>query len=292
MTENNIEKYGFKNEVAKPQTTALGNAQESKAVQEIQAALVIAQRFPRDTEVAFKDIMHACKRPILAEQAQYAYPRGGQMITGASIRLAEVLSNCWGNMSSGFREISNKDGVSEVEAFCWDLQKNVQVTRIFHVPHMRHTKKGSYPLTDPRDIYELISNQAQRRVRACILGVIPGDVVDAAIEQCTKTLSSGEEPLADRIRRLVMAFDEIGVSIPMIEKRLGHKMEAIIDTELVSLRAIYKSIKDGVSDRTQWFEFEGESKDKKSEAATSSIDSLIATKDGKNTEKPKEKEDK
>lgn len=273
---NEVSTYGFDSE-AKPQAgaSALAEAQQSKAVQEIQAALVIAQRFPRNVDQSFKDIMHACKRPLLAEQAQYAYPRGGQMITGPSIRLAEVLANNYGNISCGFREISNSNGVSEVEAFAWDLQKNVQVTRIFHVPHIRNTKKGSYKITDSRDIYELVSNQAQRRVRACILGVIPGDIVDAAIEQCGKTLASSEEPIADRVRRLVMAFDELGVSIPMIEKRLGHNMDATIETELVTLRGVYKSIKDGMADRRDFFDF-GDTKEQ--ESAKKNVKDLLEAK--------------
>ena len=47
-----------------------------------------------------------------------------------------------------------------------------------------------YAITDDRDIYELEANMSARRIRACILQMIPGDVTDAAVAACRKTASS------------------------------------------------------------------------------------------------------
>lgn len=254
---NELQSYGFDQGVQKKDMSSLANAQEAKSVQEIQAALVIAKKFPRSQGKAFEDIMQACQRPFLAQQAMYAYPRGHQVVTGPSIRLAEVLAQNWGNMVSGIRELSQSDGVSEVEAFAWDLQTNTQVTKIFHVPHERHTKQGVKRLTDPRDIYELVANQGSRRVRACILSVIPGDIVEAAVKRCERTLTSDNEPIADRIRKLIEAFNELDVKVEHIEDRLAHKIEVTSEVELVNLRAIYKSLKDGMASREDFFNIGG-----------------------------------
>ena len=63
--------------------------------------------------------------------------------------------------------------------------------------------------TDPRDIYEMVANQGARRLRACILGIIPGDVVGASVEECQKTLTTGnDEPLIDRIRKGIKMFED------------------------------------------------------------------------------------
>jgi len=227
---------------------------ESRAMHEVQAAYVIAKRFPRNENDSFAKIINACKRPTLAEQAQYAYPRGGTLVKGASIRLAEVLARSWGNIDCGVREISQSGGTSIAEAFAIDLETNTRVTKIFHVPHVRDTRKGRIKLTDARDIYELVANQGARRLRACILGIIPGDVVEAAVEQCEKTMVSSDVPLVDQIRKVVVAFDEIGVKVEHLEKRLGHKIDSTIPQEIVTLRGIYKSIKDGMSDRSDFFD--------------------------------------
>lgn len=264
--------YGFMgNEIQGQQNGSLAQAQESKSIQEVQAALIIARKFPRDQMKSHSNIMASCKRPSLAEHALYAYPRGNQTVTGPSIRLAEVLAQNWGNISVGIRELSQSNGVSEVEAFAWDLETNFQSTKIFHVPHVRYTKSGSYKLTDPRDIYEMIANQGSRRLRACILAVIPGDVVDSAMAQCEKTLATGEEPIAERVKKLVDAFQAMGVNVDMLTKRLGHNLDVIIEAELITLRGIYKSIKDGMAKREDFF-------DLVSEATDSDIKDLIGGK--------------
>lgn len=227
----------------------------TRAAQEVQAAMVIAKKFPRDQDAAFQRIIQACRRKNLAEQAIYVYPRGGQEVTGPSIRLAESLAQNWGNLEFGVIELEQKLGESVVMAFAWDLETNTRQTKVFSVPHIRYSKnKGSTELTDPRDIYELVANNGARRLRACILGVIPGDIVDAACDQCEKTLKEGnKEPLSDRVRNMIVAFKDIGVTKAMIETKIGHKTDSINETELVRLKKVYVSIRDGIGKREDFF---------------------------------------
>ena len=232
---------------------ALVSTEQFRAIQEVQAAMIVAKRFPRDSNESYLRIMKACERKTLAKEAMYAYPRGGQQVTGPSIRLAEVLAQSWGNLNFGVRELSQANGESEVEAFAWDLETNTKQVKVFRVPHTRKAKGKNETLSDPRDIYEHVASQAARRLRACILGIIPGDIVDAAVDQCEKTLQKDEKPMEDRIRDMLVAFNEFGVSKEMIEARLLHKIEATIPPELSSLIKIYKSIKDGMSKREDWF---------------------------------------
>lgn len=235
---------------------AATQVEQERAIQEVQAQMVIAKKFPRDLIESYNKIMAACQRPSLANGALYAYPRGSETVTGPSIRLAEVIAQNWGNFEYGVRELSQRDGVSEMEAYAWDKETNTRATKIFHVKHERHTKNGSYALTDPRDIYEMTANQGMRRVRACILGMIPPDVIEAAVSQCERTLANagGDKPLIDQAREMVTAFDKFGVTQSMIEKRLGHKLDAIQPAELQQLRKIFQSLRDNASSVEQWFD--------------------------------------
>lgn len=235
--------------------TVLGSAISSRQAQEVQAAMVIAKKFPRDTNSALDRILQACKRRGLAEQACYAYPKGGTSVTGPSIRLAEAMAQNWGNVDFGILELEQRDGESTVMAYAWDLETNTRQTKVFNVPHARWTKQdGLVPLRDPRDIYEMIANQGARRLRACILGIIPGDITDAAVEQCENTMKAGNKgTVVDRTRKMVQLFSELGVTSEMIETRLGHILDATTETELVNLRKIYQSLKDGMSKREDWF---------------------------------------
>lgn len=228
----------------------------SRQAQEVQAAMVIAKKFPRNEFESFNRIVKACQRKGLAEKSMYEYKRGDTRVTGPSIRLAEAMAQNWGNIDYGIIELEQKTGESQVMAYAWDLETNTRQTKIFSVPHMRATKKGNYALTDPRDIYELVANQGARRLRACILGVIPGDVIESAVDQCEKTLAGeNKEPLEDTVRAVSSTFEEeYGVTIPMLEKFIGCKIESFTMQNLIRLKKVYLSLKDGMAKREDYFE--------------------------------------
>lgn len=230
-----------------PALSAASMMMLSRQAQEVQAAMVVAKKFPRDEKSSADRILAACSRETLAKDAAYEYPRGGETITGPSIRLAEALAQNWGNIDFGIIELEQKSGESQVMAYAWDLETNTRQSKIFTVPHMRQTKKGSYPLTDPRDIYEMVANQGARRLRACILGVIPGDVVDMAMRQCELTLKANKAPLGDRIKNMVGAFQkDFGVGTDALRNYIGKNVEAFSETDVIRLGKVYRSLKDGV----------------------------------------------
>jgi hypothetical protein len=226
----------------------------ARATQEIQAALVIGQRFPRDEIKAKARIIEACKRKELAELAEYEYSRGGTRITGPTIDLLRAIANRWGNIRFGWEETERRPGESTVRCQAWDTQSNGHAFRSFVVKHWRDTRDGGYEVEDERDIYEMIANVAARRVRACLEEVIDADVVTSAVEQCRRTLREGEKtPLRDRAVQMVTAFMEFGVTQDRIEKRLGNKLDSVSENQLASLRRVYKGLKDGVGQVDDYF---------------------------------------
>ena len=233
---------------------AMMEAESQRAIQEVQAAMVIAKKFPRNEREAMDRIINACTRPTLANSALYSYPRGGQEVTGPSIRLAEAIAQTWRNMQFGIRELSQSNGESTVEAFAWDVENNTRQVKIFQVPHVRHTRNGSKKLTDPRDIYELVANQGARRLRTCILGVIPGDVIEAAVNQCAVTQQASVDTDPETIKKMVTAFGPYKVTKELIELRIGKRIEAILPAQVLALKKIYQSLRDGMSKPGDWFE--------------------------------------
>ena len=220
----------------------------TRQAQEVQAAMIVAKHFPRDERVACDRILSACTRRSLAESAIYSYSRGGTEVSGPSIRLAECIAQNWGNLDFGYIELEQKNGESQVMAYAWDLETNTRQSKVFSVPHRRETKKGSYPLTDSRDIYELVANQASRRVRSCILAVIPNDVVEAAVAQCEVTLKSSAagKAIEDRIAEMVERFAEYGVTTDQLRAYMGKNVEAFNESDVIKLGKVYRSLKDGI----------------------------------------------
>jgi len=240
--------------VTLPKGQALVEVEQQRAMAEVQSAIVLAKKFPRDVIQSMDRIAVACQRPGLAEQALYSYARGGTEITGPSIRLAEAIAQNWCNIQFGIKELEQRDGESTVEAFAWDMESNVRQTKTFQIKHIRHTKKGAYRLEDPRDIYEMVANQGARRLRACILGVIPGDIIDSAVAQCEVTLKAKADTSEAALKKLSDAFSNYGVTKDQIEKRIQRRLDTITPAQLIQLRKIYNSLKDGMSGVADWFE--------------------------------------
>ena len=228
----------------------------SRAVAEAQGKLVIAKNFPRNEVEAYAKAMQACQRKSLAEKATYSYPRSGSTISGPSIRLAEELARCWGNIDFGIKELSQKEGESEMQAYCWDMETNTISSQTFVVAHVRDTKNnGQQKLTTQRDIYENNANMAGRRLRARILAVLPPDLVEAAVAECKKTLAgSNDIPIADRIKKMAVAFEKFGIKPAVIEKRLGRKLDTMTAEDISEYIGIYNSLKDGNTTVSDWFD--------------------------------------
>ncbi|WP_316276310.1 hypothetical protein [Bacillus velezensis] len=254
---NGLSQVDYSDYMPAPQqaTGVTTEAMVSRQAQEVQAAMVIAKKFPRDVYAAFDRIKKACERRLLAENAVYEFPRGGTKVSGPSIRLAEALAQNWGNIDYGIMELEQKAGESSVMAYAWDLETNTRQTKIFTVKHERKAKGTVTKLNDARDIYEMVANQGARRLRSCILGVIPGDIVDAAVDMCQKTLINGhKEPLEDRLRNALSTFKkEFGITKEMIEEYIGSNVDAFTEQDFLKIGRIYTSLRDGMAKKEDYF---------------------------------------
>lgn len=230
-------------------------ATRGREMAEVQSQIFLAKQFPRNEVQAELKIIEACKRKSLAATALYQYPRGNQQVTGPSIRLAETIARYWGNINFGIKELEQNNGESTMLAYAWDMETNTRQEKLFQVKHQRYARGKMDNLEDPRDIYELTANYGSRRLRACILGVIPGDIVDKAVEQCYKTLEgSYQEPLKDRLVKVLDWFKKnYGVTQEMVEEHFGYNLEAFTEQDFLKLGNINQSLKDGMAKREDFF---------------------------------------
>lgn len=242
--------------MAKPNATALEQAVMQREVAEVQTMAVMAKRFPRDQVVAMDRILQACARPTLAESATYEYSKGGNTVGGPSIRLAEAIAQNWGNILTGIDIIAGDEKKSECIAYAWDMETGARDQKRFTVRHWRDTKSGGYALKDEREIYELCANMGARRKRACILAVIPGDVVEAALDQCEVTLKSNVEVTPEYIKSMEASFQKFGVTHAMLEKLIQRRLDTLTPALALRLKKIYASLKDGMSEPKDWFDIE------------------------------------
>jgi hypothetical protein len=257
------------------QNSAFTSIEAQKGFAEVQFSMMMARKFPRDEIACIDKIINACTRQGMAESAVYSYSKGGTEITGPTIRLAEMIAQNWDHLHFGWTMIAG-NGQTEVIAYAWDLQTGVRIPLSFTVKHWRDTRSGGYMLKDEREIYELCANQAARRLRKCILTLIPVDVVDAALDQCDLTLKAHVEITKDTIKTMLDRFLEFGVSKEMIEKRIQRRIDTIQPAQFIGLRKIYNSIKDGMSKANDWFDIPEKEAPLPEPEKTTTLDSIKA----------------
>lgn len=96
---------------------------------EMDSAVDIAKRYPRDMEKAMKNILYLSTQDReTAGSCFYALKRGGTIIQGVSIRFAEIVASQWGNLKYGARIVSNDGRTVTAQGICHDLESNTMNT--------------------------------------------------------------------------------------------------------------------------------------------------------------------
>lgn len=229
--------------------------EQSRAIAEVQAQVIVAQQFPRSLSAAVRAMEEACAQRDLAGRALFRYPRGKNddgtpnILSGPSVHLARELARCWGNVQYGLVELLRDDthGQSELMAWAWDMEANTRSSTTFIAPHKRDTRWGVKDLTDMRDIYESNANNGSRRMREMIFAVLPGWYTARALELCAETNEKGGgKPLPQRIADAVKAFEKHRVSGARIAAKWGYgSVDELTATDVAQLGIIYESLRQG-----------------------------------------------
>lgn len=246
--------------------TAPASALQQRALGETQMRVMLARQFPRLRQDCMRALQEECQRPSLAEDYAYRYPRGGQTVTGPNINLLETIAQCWGHMDYGWEVLQRVGDMSHVRVWAWDMQTNTKTERTVAVRHWRDKESdkrddphpSGYPLKSERDIYEAVANQAQRRVRACLEQVIPGQVIDSAMEECQKTAIAKVDASPEGIKKALAGMARFGVNQADIERRYHVKLDASspagdLAYVLIQLRHAFASLRDGMATREELF---------------------------------------
>ncbi|MEU9887918.1 hypothetical protein [Sphaerisporangium sp. NPDC051011] len=224
--------------------------EQSRAVGEVYTAMVAARENPRNIDRAVAEMEYSCKQLGLAERAFYSYSRSGEAVTGPSIHLARELARCWGNVHHGLHELRRDDEahLSEMQAFAWDVEKNLRVAHTFIVPHKSDEIDGidgPKVLTDLRDIYENNTGNGARRVRQAIFAVLPPWYVERAKELCEQTLAAGRPDVTpeQRAADVINDFAGGGVTQEQLEQKLGKPVAEWSLFDVAQLEVLYRSLR-------------------------------------------------
>jgi hypothetical protein len=224
--------------------------EQSRAVAEVQAAVIVARQFPRNEPQAIQKMKTAFSQHSLALRSFFRFNRGGSNVSGETIQFAKELARCWGNIHHGVHELRRDDaaGESEMQAWAWDLETNERASTTFIVPHTRWSRgNGSSRLEDPRDVYENNSNNGARRLREMIFTVLPDWYREQAKTIATNTLENGagDKPRAQRIADAIAHFEGLGVTVDQLEENRGRTSDKWTNLDLGQLQVIAESLRRG-----------------------------------------------
>ncbi len=228
--------------------------QAARATAEIQGALTVAQRMPRNEDACLQRLMRACGRPGFAQKAEYSFPRGGSKIVGPSIYFAREAGRCWGNIRFGFNVTRDDEDNRQVTGWAWDLETNTYVEQSIEFAKKLQRKRriGGKEVTewvtpDERDLRELTNRQGAIAQRNAILQIIPEDIKDECLREARETLVKGitEDPDGTR-KKIIAGFGKLNVPVERLEEYLGGtKLSEASPHQLGELRSLWQGITDG-----------------------------------------------
>jgi hypothetical protein len=263
MTTTDLDRIGQPRTI-QPASSEATAVEQARAVAEVAAAVRVAQDNPRDMTRALAQMRQACSQQSLADRAFYSLPRAGGRVEGSTVHLARELARCYGNMDSGVREMRRDDeaGISELQAWAWDQENNVRISRSFIVPHARmvgSAKRGDKRrerLDDLADIANNNNSVAARALRECIFNVLPVWFREEAesIAMATLNGSGAGKTIDQQIADAVTHFaDTFGVTVEQLEARLDRPRKQWTVHDVSVLRVIASEISRGEKTIEQQF---------------------------------------
>ena len=259
-----------------PQTVQSNNPlagiQSPRAAEEVARVLgqiQIAKSFPRDMYAVQQEIGSAFSRMTLASEAVYTFSRGGNVITGPTIRTLEQVASCMQNIVSGYEEVETnaEQHWTKIRCYAFDQERNTRSEATVIVSHKRTGKNQDW-LTDPRDIQETIKSQASRNIRSCLQRIIPQDIVESALEVADSTVKKNVQITAKTVENLVEAFKKFGVNREMLEAFIQREVTAITADQYLRLQRIWVSLRDGVAKTEDFFDMSFSDNGKAAKKAT------------------------
>lgn len=251
----------------------------TKSRAEIEAAFVMAKKFPRNEEDIRIKVLKTCRIPSFAEKAKYRKPQGKvqdsrgkwvqNYVIGPSVRLAEEMFRQWGHIDVETTVLYEDDRRRMVQVRAMDMESGSTNRGQFIIEKVveRKNAKGRTVMEERLNssgerIFVVLATEdealmkqnslASKYRRNLILQLIPvyllADALDAVDETKTSNIKSDPEKAK---KGVADEFASIGVLPSGLEEYLGHPFAQITPDEISELKDIFTTIKDG---ETTWAE--------------------------------------
>jgi len=204
----------------KPDATALGEM----IAAELDKQIATAKKYARDEVRALRELETlATRSDPVAESCMYTLKRKDKdgtivWITGPSVRFAELLAYCWGNLRAGARIIEEGEKAVVAQGVAYDLQRNTGL--MLEVRRNIMTSSGH---RFGNDMINVTSNAAcSIALRNVIFDCVP-QVLWWDVYEIVKHKAVGAAQIPQRIQQAVKFFVDKGAKQEDILAALGVK---------------------------------------------------------------------
>lgn len=212
----------------------------------IDMQITTAKAYPRNIRRATDNAVAVVTMDFeTASTCTYAVPRGGKQITGASVHLAKILAQFWGNLRVEAKVINIDQKHITSQAVAYDLENNLAIK-----VEVKRSIVGKFGRFND-DMITVTGNAGNSiAMRNAILSVIPRAVVDKVYKSALSTITgdiSDKAKLIAKRKQVLDSFNETyGVTEQEVLKVIGKaSIDHITSEDLVTLIGIGQAIKDG-----------------------------------------------
>lgn len=235
------------------QTIESNTALQTVAKVEIDTQIATAKQYPRNIEKVMANAITTIKMSReVAESCSYALPRKQKnedgkfetvFITGPSKRLAEIVSQFWGNLKLGKRVLGIDGNFIMAEGICFDLENNMSFNTVVK---RRITNKDGYKFSDDM-IMVTGAAAASIALRNAVFEIIPKIFIEQLQKIARDFLDQEMGPSLDKaLDKLFAALKKYGIEECHVLNIFNYANKADITREdYHTLMGIGVAIKDG-----------------------------------------------
>lgn len=224
---------------------------------EVDMQIATAKAYPRDVKKSLDRIKAMAKADEeTANGCFYHLSRGGDEINGVSVRMAEIIASCWGNLRVQSRIIGNDGRTITAQGVCHDLESNLAVS-----VEVKRKITGKNGQTFSEDMQVVTGNAACAiAFRNAVLKVVPKAITQGVINEVQEEAKKNID-IAKNRQQCVGYFVSLGVAETQLFEFLGiNTMEEITADMIMNLRGIATAIKEGTTTVQETFIKQAEEK--------------------------------
>lgn len=227
-------------------------AAEAMERAQIDVQISTARRYPRNiAQVKARMLSIATLDEETAAGCFYSIPRGGKMVTGPSVRLAEIAMAAYGNVKAATRivavDAASANPHAVVASIVHDLENNV----VFGVEKRRRitakkSRDGTRKAPDDDDIQLAVNAGSAIAFRDAVFKVVPLALVKPVLDQARKVAVGDVKSLAKKRDQVLSRLRQMGLTDERIFGVVGvSKAEEIDVDRLENLIGLGTALKDG-----------------------------------------------